>query len=311
MMRTQLPWHLARVGWRCALFTALTGCVAPSGNATSPGGADFGKGLPKIAATPQGQAQEHQMFLRLNRDRADHGLPGLKYDERLANIGRAHSADMHEHGFFDHHSPTYGDLESRVDRAGYRNRVARENLAEGPTVDSAEDSLLKSPHHFENIMAADITHVGIGIVHGGVHDPRNLTITQVFAYPVRHESMADVRVGVQKAIARARQEKNLPPAKLNSRLTQYAEEYLRGSLDDVSDPDVKAISQDVAKRLMKEPIVDVHGVSAGGQVMVESSQFQVPAALLRENRRPYGFAVGEAHPPNKRPMLKVIVIVGL
>lgn len=251
------------------------------------------------------------MFARLNRDRSDRGLPVLKYDERLADIGRAHSTDMHDHGFFDHHSPTYGDLEKRIDRAGYRNRVARENLAEGPTVDSAEDSLLKSPHHFDNIMAADITHVGIGIVHGGVRDPRNLTITQVFAHPVRQERMTDARASIQKAIARVRQEKKLPPARLNPRLTQYAEEYLRGSLGDVSDPDVKAISADIAKRLMKEPIADVHGVSVGGQVMVESSQFQVPAALLREGQRQYGMAAGEAHPPNKRPMLKVLVIVGL
>jgi uncharacterized protein YkwD len=41
----------------------------------------------------------------------------------LADIGRAHSSDMREHGFFDHVSPTFGNLENRVDRALPRLRM--------------------------------------------------------------------------------------------------------------------------------------------------------------------------------------------
>lgn len=251
------------------------------------------------------------MAERLNRDRAAHGLPPLKYDEELANIGRSHSTDMRDHSFFDHVSPTLGNLENRVDRAGYGNLVARENLAEGPDVDSAEDSLLASPHHYENIMSTDITHVGVGLVKGGVRDPRNLTITQVFAHPTRNESAEAVKSAVQAAIRKARQEKSLPEATLNAKLSAYAEEYLSSSLSNADDPDVKAIGIAISKRLTKEPLRGVQGISVGGQVMVDSSQFQTPSGLLRPGPRQYGIAVGQAHPAGKRAVLKILIVVGL
>jgi uncharacterized protein YkwD len=39
--------------------------------------------------------------------------------------------------------------------------TGRENLAAASSVDTAEDGLLKSPGHFANLMATDITHIGI------------------------------------------------------------------------------------------------------------------------------------------------------
>jgi uncharacterized protein YkwD len=251
------------------------------------------------------------MFERLNRDRAEHGLPALVYDERLADIGREHSTDMREHGFFDHVSPTMGNLENRVDRAAYRNLVARENLAEGPDINSAEDSLLKSPHHYENMMATDITHVGIGIVQGGVRDPRNILVTQVFAHPTKNESPQAVKLAVQSVIQKARQKSGLPAATLNARLTSYAEEYLKPSLSDSEDPDVRAIGVAISKQLTQDPIRGVQGISVGGQVMVDSSQFQTPAALMKGGQRQYGVAVGEARPVGKRPVFKILIVVSL
>jgi len=287
-------------------ISLLSGC-AEQQRSSGP----FGTGLPHVAATPQGHTQEHRMFERLNRDRAAHGLPALQYDERLADIGRSQSTDMRDHSFFDHVSPTMGNLESRVDRAGYRNLVARENLAEGPDVETAEDSLLASPHHYENIMSTDITHVGIGLVKGGVKDPRNLTITQVFAHPTKNESPESAKAAVQAAIQKSRQANNLPAATVNSRLSGYAEEYLKPSMNDADDPDVKAIGVAISKRLAKEPIRGVQGISVGGQVMVDSSQFQAPSALLKPGPRQYGIAVGEAKPTGKRPVLKILIVVGL
>ena len=285
---------------------ALVSCGSPQGPA-----APFGAGLPRVTPTPQAHSQEHRMAERLNRDRAAHGLPPLQYDEKLADIGRSHSTDMRDHGFFDHVSPTLGNLENRVDRAGYRNLVARENLAEGPDIDTAEDSLLASPHHYENIMSTDITRVGIGLVKGGVRDPRNLTITQVFAHPTKNESPESAKEAVEAAIRKSRQQNNLPAASLNARLSAYAEEFIKPSLSDADDPDVKAIGIAISKRLAKEPLRGVQGVSVGGQVMVDSSQFQTPSALLRAGPRQYGIAVGEAHPPGKRPVIKILIVVGL
>ncbi len=273
--------------------------------------APFGSGFRHVSATPKVHAQEHQMFERLNRDRAAHGLPALQYDERLADIGRAHSTDMHEHSFFDHVSPTMGNLENRVDRAGYRNLVARENLAEGPDVNIAEDSLLKSPHHYENMMATDITHVGIGIVQGGVSDARNILVTQVFAHPTKNETPSAVKTAAEDAIRKSRQQSGLPAATLNPKLSGYAEEYLKPSLNDSDDLDLKAIGVAISSRLSKDPIRGVQGISVGAKVLVDSSQFQTPGALMKAGPRQYGIAAGEAHPAGKRPVFKILIVVGL
>lgn len=283
----------------------LCACGSPSKSA------EFGTGLPKVTPTPQVHGLEHRMFALLNNDRVANKLPRLQYDERLADIGRAHSTDMRDHSFFDHVSPTYGNLEARVDRAGYRSLVARENLAEAPDVAKAEANLLASPHHYENIMATDITHVGIGLVKGGVKDKNNLTITQVFATPGRTETETEVIAAVQSKIRRARDQNKLAPATQNPRLSQHADEQLRGSLQDSDDPDLKAIAAAISKRLAKEPVSGVRGISVASQVMVDSTQFEVPAALMRERRIQYGIAVGYARPKGKRPVLKILMVVGL
>jgi uncharacterized protein YkwD len=251
------------------------------------------------------------MFVLVNRDRVAHQLPPLKYDERLADIARAHSNDMREHHFFDHVSSTFGDLASRMDRASYRNLVARENLAEAPDIAKAEENLLASPHHFENMMATDITHVGIGLVQGGVKDPRNLTITQAFARPAKDESAAQARSAVQLVINRERHERKLPGVTENRDLTQYAEEQLRSYVSTDEDPDVRTIGAVVSKLLSHKPIRGVRGISVSGQVMADSSQFQTPSALLRDAPQQYGVAVAEARPAGKRPVLKVLILVGL
>src|SRR5579871_6683225 len=108
---------------------ALQGfCVLAVGCGGAPEGR-FGEGVPKTPTTPEILAMEHDMFERLNRDRAAGGLPPLAYDDDLAAIGRAHSTDMRDHHFFAHESPTTGKLEDRLDRAGYLAIVGRENLA--------------------------------------------------------------------------------------------------------------------------------------------------------------------------------------
>ncbi|MGC4070268.1 MAG: hypothetical protein QM784_37520 [Polyangiaceae bacterium] len=77
-------------------------------------------------------------------------------------------------------------------------------------MDDAEDGLLKSPHHYENLMAEDITHVGIGIVKGGVVDPRNLTVTQVFSTPGKRESNAEATAAIVRNVTQARAASGVP-----------------------------------------------------------------------------------------------------
>lgn len=272
----------------------------------------FGSGLPVVHATPEIRTLEHRMFERVNRDRGKNGLPPLVYDERLADAGRSHSADMQQHHFFDHDSPNYGNLAQRLTRAGYVYLTSRENLAEAINVEEAEDGLLKSPHHYENLMASDITHIGIGIVRGGVRDPRNLTVTQVFATPGKNETEPEAMRHIDQSIQNARKQAGLPALARLPRLDAMAKRQLDGLKDqDLDEGKLKPIAKSAVEELAKNPIPKLSGVSAGGQVVVDSSQFQAQGGLVQASAKGYGLALSYGKDKTGARRLKVLYLVGL
>jgi uncharacterized protein YkwD len=270
----------------------------------------FGEGLPVAIATPTTSALERAMFDRVNRDRAKNQLPALKYDFKLADIARSHAADMRENHFFSHESPRFGLLEPRLRRAAYLFRTARENLAEAPTVDDAESGLLKSPHHYENLMSTDVTHVGIGIVQGGVQDPRNLTVTQIFSTPGKLETDAEALTRITNAISSLRQRSNVAKLVRNPVLDQIAKEELASLAAEPNASSLKAIGTIVTKQLARSPIKSVSGVSVSAQVLVDSSQFSIDGALLSAKATCYGLAV-DHRSDTSVPRLRVLLIIGM
>ena len=248
---------------------------------------------------------------RLNQDRAAQGLPGLVYDESLADVGRAHSVDMRDNHFFAHESPTTGMVDDRLARAGYLALEARENLAEGPDVDTAEDGLLASPGHYANIMSDTVTHLGIGIAEGGVEDPRNLLFTQVFAKPGVEESAARARERIASLIAEARQTAGLPPVSPNEKLDHLAERYIDTLPDQPSPASLKKVGRAVVTELESKPIPGINGVSVGGQLLWQSDQYEPSPALTRADVRHYGMALRKVTDDKGRPQIKLLVLFGI
>lgn len=247
----------------------------------------------------------------VNRDRAKNGLPPLKYDERLADAARSHSADMHQNHFFEHLSPTWGNLEQRLTRAGYLFLTSRENLAEAMTIEEAEAGLLRSPHHYENLMATDITSIGIGIVKGGPNDPRNLAVTQIFATPGKTESETEAVVAVEKAIRQERTKAGLSELARIPKLDAIAQRHLDGIKDDLSESNLRPVAKAVAEELAKAPIPKISRVSVGGQVVVDSSQFQPQGALLQGTAKGFGMALHHGKDSKGARRLMVLFLVGL
>ena len=102
-------------------------------------------------------------------------------DARLSKIARAHSEEMVRKRSVFHHSPTTGTPEDRVRRAQIKNSIIAENLAQAPTEEEAERSLMDSPGHRRNILDPSLTQVGIGVA--TLMTPqgsRQLYITQLF-----------------------------------------------------------------------------------------------------------------------------------
>jgi uncharacterized protein YkwD len=271
----------------------------------------FGAGLPVVPTTPEIRALEHRMAELVNRDRKKNALPALRYDERLAEAARSHSADMHEHHFFDHESPTYGRLEQRLTRAGLLYLTSRENLAEAPNIDEAEEGLLRSPHHYENLMATDITSIGIGIVRGGPNDPRNLAVTQIFATPGKLESETDASHSVEMKIRSTRTAAGLGELPRLARLDAMAKRHLVELKEDLTEGNLRPIAKAVADELAKTPLPKISRVSVGGQVVVDSSQFQAQGAMLAPSAKGFGMAVSHGKDQSGAKRLKVLFFVGL
>jgi uncharacterized protein YkwD len=288
------------------LFIAST---ASCGGATQ-SNVVFGAGLPQATATPLVHSLERQMFERVNRDRAKNNLSPLAFDSKLSDIARSHSKDMVENHFFDHESPRFGVLDARLHRAGYLFKSARENLAEAPTVDEAEDGLLKSPHHYENLMATNITHIGIGIITGGVQDPRNLTVTQVFATPGKRESEREAMQAVIQAITRARQKTGFSALKREVRLDQLAAERLTTLKTDPSTAFLQEASQVVTDALAKTPIRSLSGIAISAQVVTDSTEYSIDGSLLAPKAFTYGLAV-DHQATSSAPRLRVFVVIGM
>jgi uncharacterized protein YkwD len=272
---------------------------------------EFGSSPPNVKATPEIRALEHQLHGRINRDRAAAGLPPLGYDERLADIARAHSADMRDNDFFEHESPTTGLLEDRMVGAGYLASEMRENLALAPNIETAEDNLLDSPGHRANIMSTTVSHVGVGIVRGdSAGDPRSLTITQVFATPSKLDKPDDALRSVLARINKARAKAGLPPLEEHPMLAELVEKHIGELPDDVPSDVVDDIGDKVSEELNDRQGHGLSGISIVAQAVFNADEFPMPDGALDPAIRYMGFVAREAHDEKGRPRVKLFLLLG-
>lgn len=127
-------------------------------------------------ATPR-EDLEAKMIELVNKERVAQGLQPLKADPALVMVGREHSRDMFEQGYFSHYSLEGKTVSDRLRGAGIRFLIAGENLALAQTLTIAHNGLMESPGLRANILQPRYGRVGIGILDGGVY---GLMITQVF-----------------------------------------------------------------------------------------------------------------------------------
>lgn len=112
---------------------------------------------------------EQEMYFLVNQERHKIGLEPLEIDMRLVQLAREKAKDLIINNYFDHYSPTLGSPFDQMYEAGIAYAHAGENLAGSPTVLEAHEALLNSPLHRANILKDRYTHVGIGIIEGGLY----------------------------------------------------------------------------------------------------------------------------------------------
>lgn len=114
-------------------------------------------------------ADEQMMVNLVNQERAAKGLKPLEVDMRLVKLAREKANDLIQNNYFDHYSKTLGSPFDQMKRAGVRYHLAGENLAGSGSVERAHKALMESPTHRANILHKRYTHIGVGVIDGGVY----------------------------------------------------------------------------------------------------------------------------------------------
>lgn len=119
-----------------------------------------------LASTPTMTPEQAASRLSelINSGRQADGLAPLTNNAALSAGALKHSQDMVMNNFFDHVSPTTGTMADRMRAAGIAYWCAGENLALTSGADRAYEQFMGSEGHRANILNANYTDVGVGIV---------------------------------------------------------------------------------------------------------------------------------------------------
>ncbi len=118
--------------------------------------------------TPAAHAQtpnEQLLLVLANQSRAEHNLPPLTWDPALARAAHVHLAFMiRQGGPSEHQYPGEPDLLARGSQAGAHFSSIAENVAGSyPNVEAIHEGWMNSPGHRANLLAAQLTTVGIAV----------------------------------------------------------------------------------------------------------------------------------------------------
>lgn len=113
---------------------------------------------------------ESRVVSLVNQVRTSYGLNELTADLSLSQIARMKAQDMHDNGYFDHISPTYGSAFDMMDAYGISYTYAGENIAAGyRSPEAVVNGWMNSKAHRDNILNSKYTKIGMGYVDSGYY----------------------------------------------------------------------------------------------------------------------------------------------
>jgi hypothetical protein len=239
----------------------------------------------------------------------DSGLLPLALDSALTQIAREQSQGMAYQGFISHTLPA-GDLKARLTRAGYLLEIARENVASAPSITIAQNALADSPGHETNMLATDISHVGIGITRCPAPFSHQLFIAEIFASPRKEYQPEMVEEAVVNRVDELRSN-GAGSMLLDPGLEQMASR----SLDSIPMPYNRKNLRDLLMASTNEmPDTDRMGLShlkASVQLVHNPKNVSLPNYASEGHARTYGMAVRQVTDDQNQSAFLVLTLVGI
>jgi uncharacterized protein YkwD len=148
----------------------------PKATATRTGtSSDPSKTSNGCAITSQQTQAELYLLNRLNQHRKDGGVHALTLSTKLSAVSRAHSCDMYLHQKLNHNSSDGTTMTQRILTAGIKAQTWGENIGTASGygliggINANDNDMMAEPlqqgNHRWNIMNANYTQVGIGIIY--------------------------------------------------------------------------------------------------------------------------------------------------
>jgi hypothetical protein len=113
--------------------------------------------------TPISVAEQY-LFSAANAERAQYGLPALRWDDALYLAADGHAREMAARRSISHQYPGEAELSARGHRVGAHFSKISENVAESPDAITMQDAWMHSPGHRANLLDPEVDRVGIRVV---------------------------------------------------------------------------------------------------------------------------------------------------
>jgi hypothetical protein len=120
--------------------------------------------LPMGRALLAQDADEQKLIELTNQARAEAGLKPVAWDANLAAAARAHAEQMAREPQISHQYPGEAELSARAAQAGALFSLIAENVAQGTSPGQIHGAWMQSQGHHDNLMNANIDHIGVAIV---------------------------------------------------------------------------------------------------------------------------------------------------
>lgn len=160
---------------------------------------------PDIPFAQSDSRAEQELFGLVNQSRTQAGLSPLRLDPGISRAARVHAEAMRAAHELSHQFPGESSLSERLSATtSTRLDQEGENVALDIDAADAQQHLMQSPPHRENLLNPDYNVIGLAVVRSG----DRVYVVQDFGHALPNYSLAEVKDRVAEAVKQARHRVN-------------------------------------------------------------------------------------------------------